>query len=139
MKIQQNLIEELEKILNANIDPSMFPYQKGNSLRIGQYAIRKSKDGFSVFDIKENAMVATTFSKTAAVAIGKTLAQKRDFKKTIIDLDWAIQKQYIDSMFYKHMMNNSKDEVKVEVNTVRYEIARAKTQTLKEALDHYIF
>jgi hypothetical protein len=34
---KEKILRELEEILNANIDPVLFPYKKGNSIRIGKY------------------------------------------------------------------------------------------------------
>ena len=37
------IIDDLHDLLNQTIDVSHFPYKKGNSIRIGGFAIRKKK------------------------------------------------------------------------------------------------
>ena len=50
--MNSNLVEELKKLIEENLDPSMFPYAKGNSIRIGSLVIRENKKGFHIHDLK---------------------------------------------------------------------------------------
>lgn len=136
---KQKVLSELEEILNSKIDPSMFPYQKGNSIRIGKYVIRNSKTGYKIFDCMENTMIAETFSKTAAVALTKSLSQGIDSIDKIIKLDKNIQKWYNDCVFFNYTINKTKDSVKKEVVSTRYEIARHNVDSVKKELDKYIY
>jgi len=138
----KQLINQLQKIIEANIDPSMFPYVKGNSIRIGHIVIRKNRKGYMVFDSKNKEHIDTTFSKTAAVALAK-LAVKENYNyrtvEHIMQLDHIIEKNYQDSIFYAYTMEHSKDYVKKEVSETRFYIAQDRTQTAKDSLDSLIF
>lgn len=136
--IDKKLISDLEELLNS-VDPTLFPYQKGNSVRIGKYVIRSSKGFYKVFDCETNTMIAETFCKTSAVALAKSLSKGRATKKTILDLDKSIQKWYNDCVFYKYTMKKTKDDEKYFSTYTRYEIARDKTNYAKQQLDKYIY
>lgn len=132
--ISPKVLEDLQEIIEANLDPTMFPYRKGNSIRIGSTVIRESKNGHLVYDVKENKQLARTFSKTAAVAIAKG----GDLRE-ILGLDHKIQKHFNDCLFYKHTMNKTKSETTQFVAETRYEISSYATRELKQQLDRYIF
>ena len=53
--IDVKVLKDLQKLIEENIDPSMFPYCKGNSIRIGGYTIRHSKKGYNIYDLKTKA------------------------------------------------------------------------------------
>jgi len=132
--ISPKVLKDLQEIIEANLDPTLFPYQKGNSLRIGSIVIRESKKGHLVYCAKANKQIARTFSKTAAVAI----ARGGNVNK-ILRLDNEIMKHFNDCLFYKHTMNNSKSDTARFVAENRYEISSDRTQQLKKKLDGYIF
>ena len=136
--INKQILKDLQDIIEANLDASMFPYQKGNSLRIGKFVIRESRAGFLIYDIESNNQVAKTFCKTAAVAFAKALHKGRDTRK-VLDLDKVIEKHYNDCVFYKHTIKKTKDEFKKEITTIRYEIAKSITSDAKKRLDSFIF
>lgn len=138
--ISKQLAKELEELINGSIDPSMFPYQKGNSIRIGAYAVRENKRGFfKVYDCKNNVLVAETFSKTSAVAIAKTLSKNKDVRMKILGLDKELQKWYNDCVFYKYTMRKTTDFFKKDIVETRYEIAKDKTNLVRRELDKYIY
>ena len=132
--ISPKVLKDLQEIIEANIDPTLFPYQKGNSLRIGSIVIRESTKGHLVYCAKANKQIARTFCKTAAVAI----ARGGDVQD-ILQLDNEIMKHFNDCIFYNNTMKNSKNETARFVAESRYEISSDKTQQLKDKLDYYIF
>jgi hypothetical protein len=137
---KDKLFKELEDILNGSIDPSLFPYQKGNSIRIGAFVVRWNKQGYyKIYNIKDNKLIAETFCKSSAVAMAKTLAKGQDSSKSILTLDKDIQKWYNDCIFYKHSMVKTDDDFRRDIITTRYEIARYKTADAKRQLDKYIY
>jgi len=136
--INKQILKDLQDIIEANLDASMFPYKKGNSLRIAKFVIRESRAGFLIYDIELNCQVAKTFSKTAAVAFAKALHNGKDTTK-VLDLDRIIEKHYNDCLFYRHTIKKTKDEVKKEITTVRYDIAKSITTDAKRRLDSFIF
>lgn len=137
--INKQTIAELEEILNSGIDSSMFPYIKGNSTRIGKMVVRKSKTGYHVYDTSVNRKVGTTFSKTAAFALAKSLNKDKHNEKKIFELDKVIQKNYIDCLFYKHIITKTRDDDKRWITRTRFEIAKNKTEVARKQLDSFIF
>lgn len=138
--IKQQVLKELEEIINGSIDPTLFPYQKGNSIRIGAYAVRLNNHGFyKIYDCKQNTLIAETFSKTGAVAIARALSKNKDARQKILDIDRELQKWYNDCLFYKHTIRRTKDMFRKDVAETRYDIARDKTNSLKRELDKYIY
>ena len=134
------LIKELEELVNETIDPSMFPYQKGNSIRIGSFIVRSNKRGFyKVYDCENNTLVTEAFCKTSAVAIAKTLSKGQTVTDNILDIDKDIQKHYNDCMFYRHNMRVTTDAFRYDIILNRYEIAKDRTWHAKEQLDKYIY
>lgn len=138
--IKEQVLKDLEEIINGSVDVSLFPYTKGNSVRIGAYVVRSNKRGFfKVYDCSNNVLVTETFCKTSAVALAKALSQGKHVKKDILELDKEIQKWYNDCVFYKHTMKVTKDNVKRDVTETRYQIAKDKTSHAKRQLDRYIY
>jgi hypothetical protein len=134
------LIKELEELVNETIDASMFPYQKGNSIRIGSFIVRSNKRGFyKVYDCANHTLVTEAFCKTSAVAIAKTLSQGKTVTENILNIDKDIQKWYNDCIFYKYNMRTTKDDFKYDIILNRYEIAKDRTCRAKEQLDKYIY
>lgn len=138
MKHKQ-LAKDLDEILNRVIDHTLFPYVKGNSIRIKQYAVRKSKAGYLIYDCKSNAQVQKTFSKAAALALAKTKAQGYNYEKNIMDWDSVIEKYFNDALFYNHTMKVSKDDMKREIAETRYDIAKTKVLNYKTKLEKIIY
>jgi len=137
--IDEKLIKDLEELLNHSIDPSLFPYQKGNSIRIGKYVVRTSKGKFKVFDCESNIMIAETFCKTSAVALARSLNKGCSSQRSILDLDKTIQKWYNDCVFYRYTLSKTKDNIKRAVVETRYDIARDQTDRARKQLDKYIY
>jgi hypothetical protein len=138
--INKQLVKELEEIVNGSIDPTMFPYQKGNSIRIGSYAIRLNSSGYhKIYDCKQNILIAETFSKTGAVAIARALSKNKDARQKILDIDRELQKWYNDCLFYRYTIRKTDDMFRKDVAETRYDIARDKTNSLKKELDKYIY
>ena len=137
--INKRIIKDLQEIIEANLDPSMFPYKKGNSIRIGKIVIRESRAGYLVYDIESNSQIAKTFCKTAAVAIAKSITKNRSNVQRVLELDKLIEKYYNDCVFYKYTINKTKDDFKREITINRYEIAKSMTSDAKRRLDSFIF
>ena len=137
--INRQILKDLQEIIEENLDPSLFPYKKGNSIRIGKIVIRESRFGYLVYDIESNRQIAKTFCKTAAVALAKNITKGRDNTRRVLDLDKIIEKHYNDCVFYKHTIRKTKDEFKKEITINRYEIAKNITSDAKRRLDSFIF
>ena len=138
--INNKLLKDLEHLINGSVDPSLFPYAKGNSIRIGSFIVRENKKGFfMIYDLSSNAQIAKTFCKTSAVALAKALSQGKSVGKNILEIDKDIQKWYNDCIFYKHTISVTKDDFKREITETRYQVAKDKTSQAKRQLDKYIY
>tara|TARA_B110000503_G_scaffold77595_1_gene119511 strand:+ start:759 stop:1181 length:423 start_codon:yes stop_codon:yes gene_type:complete len=137
--IDEKFIKDLEEILNGQLDPTLFPFKKGNSIRIGKYIVRSSNDSHKVFDCETNTMVADLFSKSAAVALAKTLAKGYCPKSTIINIDKEIQKHFNDCVFYKNTLSTTTDTIRKDITAVRLDISKEKTSSARRELDKYIY
>jgi hypothetical protein len=137
--IKERLGRELLKLIEKNLDPSLFPLQKGDKINIGSFSIMPSKKGgYTVKCYKTNAIVAETYTKTAALAIAKTLSKKTCVVKRILELDNIISKNQIDCMFYKNTIKKTKNPVIFESTMSRYEICMQKATHAKEQLNKFI-
>lgn len=134
------LLQDLQDLLNKNLDPILFPHQKGNSIRIGNFVVRSKANGtHRVYNCETKQFISEMFSKSSAVALAKTLARGTNNIAAIENLDKEIQKWYNDCLFYKHTMRVTKDEIKRDVVETRYEIAKDKTASIRRQLDKYIY
>ena len=134
----KELAKELSSLINKGIDLSMFPYVKGNSIRIKNVIIRETRFGFIVFDIKEEKNIGTMFCKTSAVALAKAYLNKKPMNP-VKQLDKVIEKHYNDAVFHRYTMKITKDNFRYEVAAIRYDISAARTKNAKKELDSYIY
>lgn len=135
----KTLTKKFEEILNQGFDKGMFPYQKGNSIRIKNYIIRKSKTGYRIFDCEQNIQVVKTFSKASAIAIAKNLAQGKNIISQVMYLDNIIEKNYNDALFFRHFISVSKDKNAKEVREIRLVDCVNRTKITRRQLDNFIF
>jgi hypothetical protein len=112
---------------------------KGNSIRIKHVIIRKSPNGYLIYDAKENRQITRTYFKTTAVAIAKNLAQGNDITVQAMLFDNAMLKHYNDAMFYKHSIRTTTDPCRREIREARLDIAILESRRLRSLLDRYIF
>jgi hypothetical protein len=137
--INENLIQELEDILEGEIKNINIPFQKGNSIRIKNYAIRKKSDVYLIFDCKNNKKITETYFKTSAVAIAKNLAEGKDITYRALNLDKLLLKHYNDAVFYKNIIAKSTNKNIVYARKARLEQAIIKSQVVKENLNKFIY
>lgn len=137
--INENLIQELEEILEDEIKNINIPFQKGNSIRIKNYAIRKKSNSYLIFDCKNNKKITETSFKTSAVAIAKNLAEGKDITYTALRLDEMLLKHYNDAVFYKNIIANSNNKSVVYARKARLEQAIIKSQIVKQNLNKFIY
>ncbi|MBE27471.1 MAG: hypothetical protein CMN33_07285 [Saprospirales bacterium] len=136
--IDEQLLTQLEELVNS-IDLSVIPYQKGNSIRIKHFVIRKSWHGYLIYDTKENKQVTSYYSKTAAVAHVHCCIHKQNYSvDDIRRLDNTLSKHHIDSLFYKNTIETTKDKLKYDVAELRLDIALHHTTDAKAKLMQYI-
>lgn len=128
----------LKKLFKNNIDPSMFPVQRGDKINIGSYSIAKTDNGYSVKSYVSNSIIASTFTKTAAVAIAKSLTKKNNALHKILTLDKVIEKNAMDCLFYAHTMKVTKNPLKYESTAYRYDISKELEKNARAKLNKFI-
>ena len=141
MSFDKQLAKELEEIVVSGLTQIPIPYEKGNSIRVKNIVIRKHKNGYRIFDISTNKHVVTTFTKTAALAIAKVVAERGDSNdiKDIIVLDNTVSKHYMDAVFAKRAIEISKDITRIEASEVKFDIATDKAWSSLAQIESYIF
>jgi hypothetical protein len=141
MSFDKQLAKELEEIVVHGLAQVPIPYQKGNSIRVKNIVIRKHKNGYRIFDISTNKHVVTTFTKTAALAIAKIVAESGNSNdiKDIIVLDNKVCKHYMDALFAKRTIEVSKDSVRIEASEIKFDIATDKAWSSLAQIESYIF
>ena len=70
----KKLGKRLQRFINEQAEKVCMPIQHGNSVRVKNYVIRKNPHGYLLYDINQHKQVTTTFTKTAALALAKQLA-----------------------------------------------------------------
>ena len=135
---KQKLANRLKDLLDKPIDPTLFPVKKGNKINIGSYSIVRVPNGYSIKSYVNNEIIAETYSKSAAIAIAKNLSKKRNIIRYIMELDDIYSKNYIDCMFYEHILRKSKDDTQYYATLTRFEISNLKCVAAKDKIESYI-
>ena len=130
-------IEQLKNIVEK-VDYSLIPYKKGNSIRIGKLVIRKSKQGYFIFDVTENRRIAIFYSKDGALAFAKNYENRRNCED-IVNIDRRFEKFHVDSLFYKHTIDTATDEIKLTNAENRLDIAIQEVYNAKSKYTIFVF
>ena len=140
MSFDPNLTKQLEEIIISGLERLPIPYEKGNSIRIKNLIIRKHSNGYRIFNCKTNKFVANTFSKTAALAISKELANNSNFNITpLTKLDDQVSKHYNDALFAKRTIENADNDDRYMTAEIKYDIATQKAWAALADIERYIF
>ena len=141
MSFDKQLAKELEEIVAHGLAQVPIPYEKGNSIRVKNIVIRKHKNGYRIFDISTNKHIVTTFTKTAALAIAKTVAEHRNRNniKNITVLDDKVCKNYMDALFAKRAIESSQDIIRIEASETKFDIAMDRAWSSLALIESYIF
>ena len=121
--IDEHILQHLEDIVSNSKYLAKIPYQKGNSIRIGKYVIRKNKSGYLIYDCKTHEQKTSTWSKSAALALVKGWEESKTNEVEITRLDKIVEKNELDAMFYKNTVNKSSEASRVLSAQTRLDIA----------------
>ena len=136
----ESILRDLEEIINATLAEMPLPYQKGNSIRIKNIIIRKSSNGYLIYDSKINKQLARTHFKSSAIALAKNAAIGIDVVKQIKQLDAELLKHYNDSVFYLRTIRNSETTLFVKnIRKTRLGISLDQTKYIRQQIDDFIF
>ena len=134
------LAQDLDTIMEAGLQEVFIPYAKGNSIRIKNTVIRRSKQGFLIFDVKNSKRIAETFSKRGAIAYARCISKnKEDELNTVLHLDQKLGKYYMDSLYAKNTIEKTSDPCRQGSALTLFDIAKDKTYDYTCQLDDYIF
>ena len=137
--MDSTLSNKLEELINENIDKEAIPHVKGNSIRIKNIVVRKSKAGWLIYDTDTNTQLSRMFCKSSALAYANVVAKGINTTKRVLELDKLIQKHYNDCIFYLHTLRITKDATRKEVARTRYDISYLETRKAAKDLEHFIF
>jgi hypothetical protein len=137
--INRDFAQTLEQFINESVSKLAIPSCKGNTVKIKNYFIRKTKTGYVIVDTENNNQIAHTSFKTSAIAIAKSLAEGKNIINQVLYLDNMILKNYNDAVFYKNVIQKSKDSQVRESRQMRLEIALDRTAFAKQSLEDFIF
>ena len=137
---QSKLAKELDDIMEAGLQDIYFPYAKGNSIRLKNTVIRRTKQGYLVFDVKNSKRIAETFSKRGAIAYARCVSKNRkDQLETVLRLDQQVGKYYMDSLYAKNTIEKTSDPCRQGSALTLFDIAKDKTYDYTCQLDDFIF
>lgn len=131
-------VDTIIDFVDQEISKYTIPYKKGNTILIGNYAVRHSKDMYFIFDCKTNRLVDKTYSRAAAIAMAKSLNSGLDMRYKIHRLDDILQKNYADAIFYKNIIKNTTNEISRAIREARLELALEKTQSAYSDLEQFV-
>jgi hypothetical protein len=102
--------------------------------------IRKSKHGYLVYNTELNKQAGHTFSKASAIALAKNVVDnKQDASDAILKIDKVIEKNYMDSVYFKNSYEKSNDDFRKDVLSIRLDVALSRTEQACSLLDNYIY
>jgi hypothetical protein len=137
--INRDFAQTLEQFINDGVGKFAIPSLKNNTIKIKNYLIRRTKTGYVIFDVLTNSQVAYTGLKISAVAIAKGLSEGKNITDRVLYLDRIILKNYNDAVFYKNIIQKTKNSQIKESRSMRLEIAFDRTAFAKQTLEDFIF
>lgn len=133
------ILKDLETILEKELISNPLPVVKGNSVKIKNYIIRKTKHGYCIYDIRDNSFVTSTSFKRSALAIAKTLIEGTDVVDQIVQLDIKALKHLNDVAIYRNTIKNSNSTVMKQSRLARLSESLDKSCEIVEQIENFIF
>lgn len=137
--IDKKIVEELEQLIDTGLKSHLFPYKKGNSIRVKNYVVRKNKQGYNVFDCENNKLITKTHFLTSALAIAKNLAEDKNIISQVLHYDVKMFKNYNDIQFYKDTIDKTNNFRVKETRKILLDIAIDNTISAKNSLNNFIY
>lgn len=135
----QHISSDLENMLTEIMHKTgMFAPVSKHHIKYKNFSIIKQDKGWMI--LKDRQKIADTFLKVSAFVLCK-LYEKNQGKQInqTKELDSVFQKNYIDSLFYKHTLKTSKDPIKLDNALWRYEISSTKAKDAKQKIDRTFY
>lgn len=137
--IDKKLVNELQQLVDNGLKNHLFPYKKGNSIRIKNYVIRKNSNGYVIFDCEKNTRIVKTHFLTSALAVAKNLAQGKNIVSVVLHYDDKMFKNYNDIQFYKDMIKKTSNTYVKATREILLDIAIDNTINAKNSLNNFIY
>lgn len=131
-------VDTIIHFIDQEISKYTIPYKKENTILIGNYAVRQSKEMYFIFDCKTNKMIDKTFSRAAAIAIAKSLNSGIDLRHKIHRLDDILQKNCTDAIFYKNIIKKTTNDTTKAIREARLQLALEKTESAYSDLEQFV-
>jgi hypothetical protein len=105
-----------------------------------KYQVKKTEEGWSVYDLSTKIKLADTYLKVSAFAVCK-LHEKRLSARVqeVLYEDTLFSKNYIDSLFHKNTVKTSKDTAIKDNATWRYELVHGRAKRAKDRIDSLFY
>jgi|TARA_B100000497_G_C7536295_1_gene324861 hypothetical protein len=133
------LLKDLEEILESEMLSNPLPVVKGNSIRIKNYIVRKTKIGYSIYDCNLKQQITSTSFKKSAIAIAKTLSEGANCVEKIEDLDRQALKHYNDILVYKHTIQHCDRLEMKESRIARLSFSIDNSFCVAEQIENFIY
>ena len=134
----KKLVNELKRMVDTHVTIDSFPIKNGNRINIGSYSIKPVNEGWSVLSYKTNDVIATTYTKAAALAIAKNISINKDIRKSVDALDKVVAKHHTDCKFYQHTLHTTNNFEKYQVVMNRFCISNAIQEDAREKIKSFI-
>lgn len=131
-----NIVKELENLVNKTVDPALFPVKKGNTICIGDYAVKTVNHSYAVF--LKGKELDRFQTKTAAVAFARLKTKNSQESAEIHRLDRLISKKITDCVFYKNALERGTKDRQSTVS-IQLEDSRMHIKDARDKLEQFIF
>ena len=133
-----NLVEKISNLIDSSSAVKNIPVQFDDIVRIGDYEIHPFPEGYFVVDTVSDNVKLITYARSAALAYAYTQVNRRtEFTKKIKELDQVIEKNEIDTQFYRNSLEGNSTTCHESLRT-RLEIAVADVVAARNELHSII-
>lgn len=133
------LLKDLEELLESEMLTNPLPVIKGNSIRIKNYIIRKTKIGYAIYDCNLKQQITSTSFKKSAIAIAKTLSEGANCVDKIAALDREALKHYNDILVYRNTIENCDRVEMKESRIARLSFSIDNSYSVAEQIENFIY
>lgn len=137
--MSNKILYDLENILEKELINNPLPIVNGNSVRIKEFVIRKTKQGYYIYDTKYNSFITSTKFKRSALAIAKTLAEGTDIVDQIVELDAKAFKHLNDVAVYRNTIKNNKSQIMKKSRMARLSESLNKSFSVVNEIENFIY
>ena len=132
------LVNSIANLVNSSKILKTIPQKYNDTICIGNYEIHPDELGYFIIDLRTEEVVFETYAKSAALAYAYTQTNKRtEFTKKIKELDAVIEKNDLDSRFYRNSLDSGSSVCKTSLIT-RLEMAVAEMDQARLELQSII-